>query len=171
MSTKNVVEILTTALRLAADFIENVSEDDPKRTEKFFAVREAWRTAFAEVQAAGPDQVTDRQLAAMLIDMLHRLTNYEREAFENDEEVNGADLVEWFSQFRRDVLEVIQAPHAQMGDEEFNALLNGPLHHPLVPLAITRLVGALRCVCATTPLAAEALREYCKDREARDKQH
>lgn len=42
---------LLTALRACAHFIENVTDDDPERTTKFFAVREAWRNAIAKVQS------------------------------------------------------------------------------------------------------------------------
>ncbi len=41
---------LVKALKVAAQFIENVGEEDPERTAKFFAVREAWRNALAKVE-------------------------------------------------------------------------------------------------------------------------
>lgn len=41
---------LLSALRKCAWFIENVSADDPERSEEFFACREAWRDALADVQ-------------------------------------------------------------------------------------------------------------------------
>jgi len=41
---------LNAALRLAVDFIENVADDNPERQMKFFAVREAWRVAFAKAR-------------------------------------------------------------------------------------------------------------------------
>ena len=44
---------LLEALRKCAGFIENVSADDPERSEKFFACREAWRDALADVQGPG----------------------------------------------------------------------------------------------------------------------
>lgn len=37
---------LNHALLMAVDFIENVTDEDPERTDKFFACREAWRAAF-----------------------------------------------------------------------------------------------------------------------------
>ena len=37
---------LNHALLMAVDFIENVTDEDPHRTDKFFACREAWRAAF-----------------------------------------------------------------------------------------------------------------------------
>lgn len=40
---------LLAALRLCASFIENVSEDTPDRTDRFFACREIWRAALAKV--------------------------------------------------------------------------------------------------------------------------
>ena len=43
---------LLDALRKCIDFIENVTDDDPARQEKFFACREAWRNAFADAQGA-----------------------------------------------------------------------------------------------------------------------
>jgi hypothetical protein len=42
---------LAHALRMAADFIENVADETPGRTERFFACREAWRNALAGVQS------------------------------------------------------------------------------------------------------------------------
>jgi hypothetical protein len=48
-------------------------------------------------------------------------------------------------------------------DEEFNEMLNGPLHHPL------RLVMALRMVLlASGPAGSEALRKHCRERQAND---
>ena len=41
---------LRDALRKCVDFIENVTDDDPARQEKFFACREAWRNAFGDAQ-------------------------------------------------------------------------------------------------------------------------
>ncbi len=41
---------LLDALRKCVEFIENVTDNDPARQEKFFACREAWRNAFADVQ-------------------------------------------------------------------------------------------------------------------------
>jgi hypothetical protein len=38
---------LRRALTMAVDFIENVTFDDPTRTDRFFECREAWREAFA----------------------------------------------------------------------------------------------------------------------------
>lgn len=39
---------LLEALRLCVHFIEDVTEDDPNRTQRFFEAREAWRKAFAK---------------------------------------------------------------------------------------------------------------------------
>lgn len=59
-----------------------------------------------------------------------------------------------------------------MSDEEFNALVNGPLSHPLPIFTLTRLALALRCVVESTGEAgANALREFCAQREARDHDH
>lgn len=38
------------ALCKCVDFIENVTDEDPARQEKFFACRETWREAFAAAQ-------------------------------------------------------------------------------------------------------------------------
>lgn len=42
---------LLAALRMCADFIENVDESTPDRTERFFACRESWRRAIARAEA------------------------------------------------------------------------------------------------------------------------
>lgn len=56
-----------------------------------------------------------------------------------------------------------------MSDEEFNKLLNGPLHHPLGMFVITRLTMALRHVVEATGEAGEkALLEWCEVREQQD---
>lgn len=56
-----------------------------------------------------------------------------------------------------------------MTDERFNALLNGPLMHPLAPFAILRLAGALRHVIDATGLDGEqALEHYCAVRQQQD---
>lgn len=56
-----------------------------------------------------------------------------------------------------------------MSTDEFNNLLNGPLHHPLAALAITRLALALRAVVdATGDAGAEALRKHCQARQEKD---
>lgn len=56
-----------------------------------------------------------------------------------------------------------------MTDERFNELLNGPLHHPLVPFVISRLALALRSVVEATGAAGEkALESYCAARQAQD---
>jgi hypothetical protein len=57
-----------------------------------------------------------------------------------------------------------------MTDERFNELLNGPLHHPMVPFAITRLALALFAVVSATGKAGEeALERHCREREASDR--
>jgi hypothetical protein len=43
-------QVLVDALNKAVDFIENCTDDDPERTTKFFAAREAWREAFAKAR-------------------------------------------------------------------------------------------------------------------------
>lgn len=45
--TGDVARLRATVIALA-DFIENVSEDDPQRTAKFFKCRELWRTTLHE---------------------------------------------------------------------------------------------------------------------------
>ena len=56
-----------------------------------------------------------------------------------------------------------------MKDARFQALLNGPLSHPVVPFTITRLILALRAVVEATGAAGEAaLEEHCALREAQD---
>lgn len=37
------------ALVMAVDFIENCTDDDPDRSDRFFACREAWRKAFLAI--------------------------------------------------------------------------------------------------------------------------
>lgn len=39
---------LLEALNMAVDFIENCTDDDPQRSDKFFACREAWNAAIAK---------------------------------------------------------------------------------------------------------------------------
>lgn len=57
-----------------------------------------------------------------------------------------------------------------MTDERFNELLNGPLWHPMVSFAITRLALALRAVVEATGKAGEdALEKHCADREESDR--
>ena len=56
-----------------------------------------------------------------------------------------------------------------MTNERFNDLLNGPLHHPLIPFQISRLALALKDVVDATGEAGEkALEAHCSAREARD---
>ena len=56
-----------------------------------------------------------------------------------------------------------------MSDKEFNALLNGPLHHPMPNFLIIRLAMALRAVVEATGEAGEkALREHCAARDEQD---
>jgi hypothetical protein len=58
-----------------------------------------------------------------------------------------------------------------MTDERFNALLNGPLSHPLFPFQITRLALALKAVVDATGEAGDhALEAYCADLDAGDRQ-
>lgn len=62
-----------------------------------------------------------------------------------------------------------QQPQWPMSTERFNELLNGPLSHPLVPFAITRLALALRAVIdATGPAGVKALEDHCLGRELQD---
>ena len=57
-----------------------------------------------------------------------------------------------------------------MTDERFNELLEGPLHHPVLPFSLTRLMLALRHVVESTGAAGElALEEHCAGRAARDR--
>jgi hypothetical protein len=46
-----LVPELLAALRTCAAFIENVSDDTPERTARFFACRESWRAAIAKADA------------------------------------------------------------------------------------------------------------------------
>lgn len=56
-----------------------------------------------------------------------------------------------------------------MSDDEFNALINGPLSHPFPMFAVTRMALALRHVVTVTGDAgAQALRDHCADRQRRD---
>jgi len=59
-----------------------------------------------------------------------------------------------------------------MTDERFNELLNGPLHHPMISFAITRLTLALRAVVEATGKAGEeALELHCADRDEQDRRN
>lgn len=42
--------------------------------------------------------------------LLLQAIDYEEEAFRLDEDVNGGDLVEWFAEWRREVLGVLELP-------------------------------------------------------------
>lgn len=56
-----------------------------------------------------------------------------------------------------------------MTSERFNQLLNGPLHHPMVPFVIARLTLALRAVVEATGKAGEdALERHCRERQEED---
>jgi len=56
-----------------------------------------------------------------------------------------------------------------MTNERFNELLEGPLHHHLIPFTLTRLALALRAVVEATGAAGDkALEDFCVDRDARD---
>lgn len=56
-----------------------------------------------------------------------------------------------------------------MTDKRFNELLNGPLSHPMITLAITRLVLALKAIVdATGKLGEDALEAHCAERQAQD---
>lgn len=56
-----------------------------------------------------------------------------------------------------------------MTDERFDELVNGPLSHPLLPFAITRLALALRHVVEATGRAGEqALEQHCAERQSAD---
>lgn len=56
-----------------------------------------------------------------------------------------------------------------MSDDHFNALLNGPLAHPMIMFRITRLSLALRAVVDATGEAGEkALLDHCAVREFED---
>lgn len=59
-----------------------------------------------------------------------------------------------------------------MTDERFNALINGPLSHPLALFAISRLAMALRYVVDSTGEAGEqALEMYCAQRQRLDEEN
>lgn len=59
-----------------------------------------------------------------------------------------------------------------MTDERFNALLRGPLDHPLFPFKLMRLAMALRQVVEATGEAGErALEECCRAREEQDRRN
>lgn len=56
-----------------------------------------------------------------------------------------------------------------MTDERFNELVNGPLHHQLMPFVITRLTLALRSVVeACGPAGDAALEAHCAARRKHD---
>lgn len=57
-----------------------------------------------------------------------------------------------------------------MTQERFGELIQGPLHHPMFPLQITRLVLALWAVIAATGKpGSDAFERHCKERQALDK--
>lgn len=56
-----------------------------------------------------------------------------------------------------------------MTDERFNELINGPLHHPVPMLSLTRLALALRDVVNRCGEAGDrALELHCAGREEQD---
>lgn len=59
-----VTATLADALRAAANFIENVSDDTPDRTDQFFKTREAWRNALTQYDEA----VAEREVYAGTIE-------------------------------------------------------------------------------------------------------
>lgn len=69
-----VTATLADALRAAANFIENVSDDTPDRTDQFFKTREAWRNALTQYDEA----VTEREAYAKAIQLA-------REQYVNDD--------------------------------------------------------------------------------------
>ena len=79
------------------------------------------------------------------------------------------DLEKFLVQFK-EASSMAEKPAAgQMTDDEFNALLKGPLHHPIIMFCITRLTLALRAVVdATGKPGIEALRWHCREREIQD---
>jgi hypothetical protein len=59
--------------------------------------------------------------------------------------------------------------HEMISDEEFNAMLRGPLHHPLPQFTLSRLMLALRHVVDVTgSKGIEALRMHCRHRQEKD---
>lgn len=60
----------------------------------------------AIVTAPGP--FTDE---ARLVPLMAEALHYQRAAFEDDEPVNGADLVDWFAEWRGRLSEALNAPH------------------------------------------------------------
>lgn len=56
-----------------------------------------------------------------------------------------------------------------MTTDRFNELVDGPLRHPLLPFAVTRLTLALMAVLdATGEIGEAALEEHCRVRQAQD---
>ncbi len=63
----------------------------------------------------------------------------------------------------------VEDKQPRMQEEEFNNLLNGPMAHPFPMLMIGRLSMALfHVVNKTGGKGAQALREYCDERQTRD---
>jgi hypothetical protein len=64
--------------------------------------------------------------------ILHEAVNCEAEAFDDDQDINGADLVEWLAQWRRRARAIVH-PHRPTqsparGDHELGTQLIGALH-------------------------------------------
>jgi hypothetical protein len=47
--------------------------------------------------------------------ILHEAVNFEAEAFDDDENINGADLVEWFAQWRRRARAIVRTSRPAQG--------------------------------------------------------
>lgn len=58
---------------------------------------------FEEYEPLSEDEIDDLCERLNCSDLIDEALEYEAEAFDNDEEVNGADLVDWFAGWRRRV--------------------------------------------------------------------
>jgi hypothetical protein len=64
--------------------------------------------------------------------ILHEAVNFEAHAFDDDQDINGADLVEWFAQWRRRARAIVGTRRPTQGgapdDHGLGSQLIGALH-------------------------------------------
>jgi hypothetical protein len=64
--------------------------------------------------------------------ILYEAVNFEAEAFDDDQDINGADLVEWFAQWRRRARAIVRTDRATQSaapdDQGLGKRLIGALH-------------------------------------------
>src|SRR6266852_7507429 len=70
--------------------------------------------------------------------ILHEAVNFEAEAFDDNQDINGADLVEWFAQWRRRARSIVRTsrPRPSVTEEgRSGSQLIGALHALQLTLA------------------------------------